>query len=160
MVAATGGTGTTTNGVPVAGWADQSGFGYDANEGTGANQPTYQGNVVNGQPVLRFDNVDDGMSVADALNLSDPYAVMTVFNNVAAILIAPYKVVTPTGLSGHTAAKSAIMPVAGFLPALPSRLVNSILVGLITWGLLPASGLMGPIKPPTAPSSVRRVVWA
>ncbi len=77
---ANSGTSSTTNGTPINAWADQSGYGHNASQGTGSSQPTYQTNIQNGQPVLRFDDVDDGISVADGLNLNAPYTVFTVFN--------------------------------------------------------------------------------
>lgn len=43
-----------TGGAAVAAWADQSGNGNDATQGTVGNRPTYQANVINGQPVVRF----------------------------------------------------------------------------------------------------------
>lgn len=39
----------------VSAWADQSGQGKNASQGTSANRPVVVTNVVNGQPVVRFD---------------------------------------------------------------------------------------------------------
>lgn len=49
-------TGTTqaTNGQTVATWADASGNARDATQATGADKPTFQTNVVNSKPVIRF----------------------------------------------------------------------------------------------------------
>ncbi len=49
------------NGDPVPTWPDQSGNGRDATQGVGAARPTFITNAVNGQPVIRFDGVDDRM---------------------------------------------------------------------------------------------------
>jgi hypothetical protein len=77
---ANSGTSSTTNGTPINAWADQSGYGHNASQATGSSQPTFQENVQNGQPVLRFDDTDDGVSVVDGLSLSAPYTVFTIFN--------------------------------------------------------------------------------
>lgn len=47
------------NDDPVATWEDESGNNDDATQGTGANQPTYKTNIVNGLPVVRFDGGND-----------------------------------------------------------------------------------------------------
>jgi hypothetical protein len=44
----------TLNGSTVSSWADKSGNGNIVTQATSANQPTYVTNVVNGNPVLRF----------------------------------------------------------------------------------------------------------
>jgi hypothetical protein len=44
--------------APVSVWADQSGLGNNANQGTGGAQPTLQTNEINGLPVVRFDGSD------------------------------------------------------------------------------------------------------
>jgi len=46
----------------VGTWADQSGNGYNANQGTDANKFTWIDNTLNGYPVLYVDNTDDGMT--------------------------------------------------------------------------------------------------
>ena len=60
------------NGTPVAAWADQSGLGNNASQGTAAAQPTYQATAINGRPGVVFDGVDDYMSIADASSLDTP----------------------------------------------------------------------------------------
>jgi hypothetical protein len=72
-----------TNGSLVTDWSDLSGFDYHA-AGAGASAPTYQQSVINGQAVVRFDNVDDGMLISDTLSLDAPYAAFVVYNNTAA----------------------------------------------------------------------------
>jgi hypothetical protein len=46
---------------PVAMWRDQSGNENDATQVTFAKRPTWKHGILAGRPVLRFDNVDDGM---------------------------------------------------------------------------------------------------
>lgn len=61
---------------PVSTWADRSGNGNDATQGTGANQPTYKTNILNGRPIVRFDATNDGMSTA--LTLVNPFSLICV----------------------------------------------------------------------------------
>jgi hypothetical protein len=51
------------DGDPVTTWADLSGQGNNATQGTGAAKPTYKTNIVNGRPALLFDGVDDFLDV-------------------------------------------------------------------------------------------------
>lgn len=69
------------DGDPVSTWDDESGNGNDATQGTAANQPVYKTNIVNGLPVVRFDNTNDGM--VTGYTASNPYTLMYVgnFNN-------------------------------------------------------------------------------
>lgn len=48
-----------SNGAGVATWTDQSVNGLDLTQATGANQPTYQTNVLNGLAVVDFDGTND-----------------------------------------------------------------------------------------------------
>ncbi len=57
--------GITLNGGNVSAWADQSGLGNNASQGTAASQPLYVANAINGYPVLRFDGTDDYLSLPD-----------------------------------------------------------------------------------------------
>jgi hypothetical protein len=54
-----------SDGTAVSSWADSSGNGRNATQATGTRQPIYRTTVVNGQPIVRFDGVDDYMTVAD-----------------------------------------------------------------------------------------------
>jgi hypothetical protein len=74
--------GITQSGGYVSAWADQSGNGKDFTQGTASKQPAYVTGVLNGKPVVRFDDSDDGM--ASSLNLSAPYTVFIVFNRTVA----------------------------------------------------------------------------
>lgn len=53
---------TANDGDLIATWADQSGNGNTLTQATDAAKPVYKVNVQNGQPVLRFDGVDDWMT--------------------------------------------------------------------------------------------------
>ncbi len=54
--------GVTTSGVDVTTWLDQSGNGNNAAQGTTSLQPDLVSGVLNGNPVVDFDGVDDGIS--------------------------------------------------------------------------------------------------
>lgn len=72
------GTDTTTDGAEVATWTDQSGNGNNAVQNTAGNKPIYKANIVNGKPVLRFDGVNDHMSISGAANYSAASLVLVV----------------------------------------------------------------------------------
>jgi hypothetical protein len=74
------GTSTTTDGVGVSQWNDQSGNGFNAVQATGANQPLYKAAIQNGLPVLRFDAVNDYMQAA-GVNVAQPDTIFLVAKN-------------------------------------------------------------------------------
>lgn len=54
------------DGDPVSSWSDLSGQGNHATQSTTAAKPLYKTNIANGRPVVRFDGVDDFLTVANA----------------------------------------------------------------------------------------------
>ena len=48
---------TKDSGDYVSVWADQSGKGNNAAQPTGANQPLWENNVINGKPAIKFDSL-------------------------------------------------------------------------------------------------------
>lgn len=72
---ATAGTSTTTNGVAVSAWNDQSGNSNNAMQSVAAQRPLFQSSVINGQPTLLFDNAaspnNDELVVSDNSNLDN-----------------------------------------------------------------------------------------
>jgi Concanavalin A-like lectin/glucanases superfamily len=62
-----------TANVPL--WPDGFNSSYDASQGTAGSQPTYQMNVYNGRPVVRFDGVDDALT-SSRLPTVKPFTVM------------------------------------------------------------------------------------
>ncbi len=67
---------------PVATWTDQSGYGNNATQGTAANRPAFRTNILNGQPVIRFDGVaspnNDYLNLPFILNPINPYTLVAV----------------------------------------------------------------------------------
>lgn len=51
--------GITLNGSDVSAWADQSGNGNDATQGTASAQPAFNSTGLNGFPTVEFDGVDE-----------------------------------------------------------------------------------------------------
>lgn len=66
-----------SDGDPVSTWPDESGNANDAT-GSGSARPLYKTAILNGLPVVRFDNVDDVLDTP--LSVSSPYTVMVVYN--------------------------------------------------------------------------------
>jgi len=71
--------GVTLNGSTVSAWADQSGNGYTASQGTTANQPTYLASGINGKAALSFDGVNDFLSIP-SFTTDAPITVFVVAN--------------------------------------------------------------------------------
>jgi hypothetical protein len=55
----------------VGTWPDSSGRGRDASQTTAGNKPTYKTGIVNGKPVVRFDGVDDFLTIAREITIND-----------------------------------------------------------------------------------------
>jgi hypothetical protein len=51
--------GITLSGTQVSSWADQSGLGNTATQGTSSKRPVIVNSQINGKPVVKFDGVDD-----------------------------------------------------------------------------------------------------
>ena len=70
-------TSPPASGSALSSWNDLSGNGYTASQGTGAAQPIYQTNQLNGLPAVSFDGTDDSLSATIA-SLSQPFTVFAV----------------------------------------------------------------------------------
>jgi hypothetical protein len=55
------------DGVPVASWSDASPALRTATQSTPSSRPIYRTNAINGRPALRFDGIDDYLTVAATL---------------------------------------------------------------------------------------------
>jgi gliding motility-associated-like protein/uncharacterized repeat protein (TIGR01451 family) len=75
-------SGITTNGSNVSAWADQSGGGFNATQGTVAKQPTFTpiSTIFNGNPSVNFDIIDDGMATTASIAVR-PYSFFVVYNS-------------------------------------------------------------------------------
>lgn len=69
---------TYSDNSSVITWVDSSGLGFDVSQATAASQPVFKTNVVNGQPVVRFDGSDDLLSNNTFFDLADNYTVFVV----------------------------------------------------------------------------------
>jgi hypothetical protein len=67
-----------SDGAAVETWEDSSGNGNDVTQGTADERPTYQTSILNGLPVVRFDGIDDILSVFATLAGAQPYTVYAV----------------------------------------------------------------------------------
>jgi hypothetical protein len=63
-----------SDGDPVNTWTDETGNGHDL---TGANAPTFKTNIINGQPVVRFDGLNDFLDVSFS-DIPTPYTIFIV----------------------------------------------------------------------------------
>jgi hypothetical protein len=55
-----------SDGTAISSWKDISGYYNHANQETGANQPTFETNEINGEPVTRFDGADDRFVISNS----------------------------------------------------------------------------------------------
>jgi prepilin-type N-terminal cleavage/methylation domain-containing protein len=70
------GTIIPVDGIPVGCWKDKSGNGYNALQSTAASRPLYTENILNGEPVIRFDGSDDYMNTSF---FPSPLSQLTIF---------------------------------------------------------------------------------
>ena len=85
------GTSTTTDGVGISSWVDQSGNGNTVSQATANQQPLYRTNILNGVAAIQFDNnnvTNDKLQGLDASSLDNTTGV-TIFT-----------VTRPTNLDG------------------------------------------------------------
>lgn len=66
-----------SNGGAVATWSDSSGNGRDLTQATAGNRPTYQTNVINGKPVVRFAAAST-QYITNSTNFTTPVTVIYV----------------------------------------------------------------------------------
>jgi hypothetical protein len=74
-------TAATEDGDPVGRWTDRSVNGTNATQATDAKRPTLKLNVQNGNPVVRYDGVDDFL--AAALTTAQPITLFVVAKSAA-----------------------------------------------------------------------------
>jgi hypothetical protein len=78
------GTSTTTDGVAVSQWNDQSGNARHLTQATGTKQPLFKTAIQNGYPAIRCDGTDDFMKVAFTIAQPDTWFFVMRFNAVYA----------------------------------------------------------------------------
>jgi hypothetical protein len=82
-----------SDGDPVSSWTDSSGNGRHATQGTSGARPIYKTSILNGQPVVRFDGVDDYLFLG---NLS------AAFPSAATLFVVCTISGTGPGMSGYS----------------------------------------------------------
>ena len=65
-------------GGAVSAWNDSSGNAYNLAQGTGSLQPTWQTNIINGKPIVRFDG-SDYLPTASSFTINDTLSVIVVY---------------------------------------------------------------------------------
>src|SRR5687767_11083756 len=60
--------GVKLNGDRVTRWTDNADPATDATQKTPTSQPVFVANALNGKPVLRFDGIDDALTISRAVN--------------------------------------------------------------------------------------------
>ena len=68
------------NGAAVAAWGDATGNGYSATQGTGAKQPAFLTNGINGLPVVRF-NSTNGTALTFNRPVQDDFTLLIVYRS-------------------------------------------------------------------------------
>lgn len=86
-----------TDGTGVQTWTDLSGS-NNATQSTSANQPTFTTNIINGNPVVRFDGTNDFVSFATAAYVNLEYLSITLFKSVGTTGPTVTNKTTTTGL--------------------------------------------------------------
>lgn len=74
-------TSTTTDGVSLSFWNDQSGNGISVSQATGTAQPTYESdasNTINNHPVIHFDGDDELQSPGSTFNITNDFSMFIV----------------------------------------------------------------------------------
>ena len=71
----------TESGNKVSQWNDKSGNGNNALQGTGADQPTFVTNHINGKAVLTFNGIVEEMDLTSDLSLTGEFTMFIVANN-------------------------------------------------------------------------------
>lgn len=67
------------DGTSVSSWSDSSGSGNNVAQATSGNQPVYKTGIVNGNPIVRFDGVNDLLATSGSIAVSQPFTLFAVF---------------------------------------------------------------------------------
>ena len=86
-----------TDGTGVQTWTDLAGS-NDATQATSTNRPTFKTNILNGNPIVRFDGTDDFVSFTTGAYVNLEYLAITLFKSVGTIGPTVTNKTTTTGL--------------------------------------------------------------
>lgn len=70
-----------TNGAPVSTWNDTSGAGNSAIQTNSAFRPIWLTNLINGQPVVRFNGTNNYMDIGNGLGTNNQFEFFVVYND-------------------------------------------------------------------------------
>lgn len=76
-----------TDGTGVQTWTDLAGS-NNATQATSANQPTFKTNILNGNPILRFDGTNDQFSFTSTVAIAGEYLAIALFKTSGTFLTA------------------------------------------------------------------------
>jgi hypothetical protein len=95
----------------VATWEDQSGNGRHLVQATGAAQPTYQTNEINGEPVVRFGGTDDVMQYVGGADFitGTTLTAFVVARRIAHVENATLLSLAPSGTDDYTVPEGALI---------------------------------------------------
>lgn len=79
------GTTLAVEGESIQQWNDQSGNANHVTQATAAARPIFKVNIVNGQPVVRFDGLDDWMATG-AFTLNQPEMIFVVWKRAIGVI--------------------------------------------------------------------------
>lgn len=89
------------NNDPIATWADASGNAFNATQATAGKKPLFKTNILNGYPAVRFDGVDDYLTVGTALGKPGNYTVFAVISKVdVSVLAIAFGSIASSGATG------------------------------------------------------------
>ena len=86
-----------SDGTGVGTWTDLSGT-NNATQSTSSNQPTFTANILNGNPVVRFDGINDFVSFTTGAYVNLEYLAITLFKSVGTTGPTVTNKTTSTGL--------------------------------------------------------------
>lgn len=129
-------TPATADGDPVGGWTDQSGQNDHASQGSAGAKPTLKLAIQNGLSVVRADGVNDTLTLASALNLTN----CTLF-----LVFAPSGTITSAttfqGLMGIVGTASGALGLGNLSGSLTNEVVSFVsdVIGTIYGAVDPAN---------------------
>ncbi len=131
------------DGDAISSWVDSSGLSNNATQATGTKQPLYKTNIINGQPVVRFDGTDDFLGFTSVTTIRTMFFVVKwtgAYNDYAPLLGHPtlFNVVGGAGddLFEPTATSTNVLNGTGYLNGVttsPSSMVKPTTMSILSF---------------------------